>query len=527
MQDSIPVTDAFRISRTGTPRGIAPTSRFTGNPTTDITHQSMKLLTTSLLALLPAVAAVQADVRVTNLFTDHMVLQRDIPCPVWGLADAGETVTVKLGDAQGSATAGADGKWMVKLPPLKMNASGQDLVITGKNTLTIKDVLTGDVWLCSGQSNMEWNLGSCNAGEDIAAASLPAIRRIKFPHVSLSKPTTDVPGKWETCTPQSAGGFTAVGFYFARRVQKETGVPIGLLDDSWGGTRIEPWAPLVGFEQEPSLSGIVEAVKKRDAEAAGSPENKPLDPTQPVALYNGMINPVVPYGIKGALWYQGESNGGEGDEYYHKTRALVNGWRNVWAQGDFPFYFVQLANFNKDEKTPAGADGWARLRMAQTKSLQIPRTGMAVIIDIGEAGDIHPKNKFDVGERLALWALHHDYGKKDVVFSGPLFKEAKVDGAKIRVSFDHAASGLIVGKKDGRNPVTAVADGKLARFAIAGEDKKWVWADAVIEGSSVVVSSPEVPKPVAVRYAYSMNPEGANLYNKEGLPASPFRSDDW
>jgi sialate O-acetylesterase len=240
-----------------------------------------------------------------------------------------------------------------------------------------------------------------------------------------------------------------------------------------------------------------------------------------------MIAPVLPFGIKGALWYQGESNGGEGDEYYSKMRALIGGWRKVWNQGDFPFYFVQLANFQKDSNTPQGGDGWAKVRQAQTKSLQIPHTGMAVIIDIGEAADIHPKNKFDVGERLALWALHHDYGKKDVVPSGPLFKAATVEGAKMRVSFDYADKGLIVGKKDGRKPVEAVAGGKLARFAVAGEDKKWVWGDAVIDGNSVVVSSPEVPKPVAVRYAYTMNPEGANLYNKEGLPASPFRSDEW
>ncbi len=487
----------------------------------------MKLIAFCFPALVLTGSAVQADVRVTNLFTDHMVLQRDIPCPVWGTAEAGETVTVKLGASEGTATADAAGKWSVKLPAMKMNAAGQDLTISGKNTITIKDVLVGDVWLCSGQSNMEWGLGGCNAPEDIAAANLPNLRRIKFPHVSLSKPTTDVPGKWEACSPQNTAGFTAVGFYFARRVQKETGVPIGLLDDSWGGTRIEPWIPLEGFAAEPALSGILDAVKKRDAASLAVEANTPLDAGQPGALYNGMIYPVVPFGIKGALWYQGESNGGEGDEYYAKMRALVGGWRKVWAQGDFPFYFVQLANFNKDVNTPEGGDGWAKVRMAQLKSLQIPHTGMAVTIDIGEAGDIHPKNKFDVGERLALWALHHDYGKKDLVPGGPLYKSATVEGAKMRVSFDYAGSGLIVGRKEGRKPVEAVPGGKLARFAIAGEDKKWVWADAVIDGNSVVVSSPGVPKPVAVRYAFTMNPEGANLYNKEGLPASPFRSDEW
>jgi len=479
----------------------------------------------SLLPLLAAISAVRADVSVTNLFTDNMVLQRDLPCPVWGTAESGEKVTVKLGPSEASATAGADGKWSVKLPASKMNAAGQDLVITGKNTITIKDVLVGDVWVCSGQSNMEWAVNQSNGAEDAAAANLPNIRRIKLNHVSLNKPTTNVPNKWEVCSPQTAGKFTAVGFYFARRVQKETGVPIGLLDDNWGGTRIEPWVPLAGFEMVPELSAIADKVKQRDAAATGDPAR--IGHGEPVALYNGMIAPVMPFGIKGALWYQGESNGGEGEEYFHKMRALVGGWRTVWGQGEFPFYFVQLANFQKDNNTPEGGDGWARVRAAQTKSLTIPKTGMAVIIDIGEERDIHPKNKFDVGERLALWALHHDYGKKDVVPGGPLFKAAKVEGDKIRVSFDYAANGLIVGRKEGRNPVEAVADGKLARFSIAGADKKWVWADAVIDGGTVVVSSKEVPQPVAVRYAYSMNPAGANLYNKEGLPASPFRSDDW
>ncbi len=485
----------------------------------------MKQLPISLISLLASLAAASADVSVTNLFTDHMVLQRDLPCPVWGTAEPGEKVTVMLGLSQASATAGADGKWSVKLPASKMNATGQDLVISGKNTLTIKDVLLGDVWVCSGQSNMEWTINQSKSVEDAAAANLPNIRRIKFNHVSLNKPTTNVPRKWEVCTPQTAGNFTAVGFYFARRVQKETGVPIGLLDDNWGGTRIEPWVPLAGFEMVPELSAITEKVKQRDAAATGEPAK--IGSGEPVALFNGMIAPVLPFGIKGALWYQGESNGGEGVEYFHKKCALVSGWRKVWDQGDFPFYFVQLANFQNDTNTPEGGDGWARVRAAQTKSLSIPKTGMAVIIDIGEANDIHPQNKFDVGERLAHWALHHDYGKKDVVPSGPVFKDAKVEGDKIRVSFDYAGGGLIVGKKEGRKPVEAAADAKLARFAIAGADKKWVWADAVIDGGTVVASSKEVSQPVAVRYAYSMNPLGANLYNKEGLPASPFRSDDW
>lgn len=244
-------------------------------------------------------------------------------------------------------------------------------------------------------------------------------------------------------------------------------------------------------------------------------------------MYNGMLHCVVPFAIKGALWYQGESNGGEGDEYLAKMRALVGGWRKIWNQGDFPFYHVQLANFEKPNDDPAGGNGWARCRMAQLQSLTIPRTGMAVTIDIGEGPDIHPKNKFDVGERLAAWALHDEYGKKDITPSGPLYKELKVDGNKAIITFNHTGRGLMVGKKEGREPAKAVPNGALQRFAIAGEDKKWVWAEAVIVGDSVVVSSPIVAAPVAVRYAFSMNPEGCNLYNKDGLPASPFRTDNW
>jgi len=244
-----------------------------------------------------------------------------------------------------------------------------------------------------------------------------------------------------------------------------------------------------------------------------------------------MIHPIVRFPIKGVIWYQGESNGAEGESYFHKMRALVEGWRKVWDQPEMPFYFVQLASYQKPTDAPAGGDGWAKLREAQRKALEIPRTGMVVAIDtvpLAVAGDIHPKNKVDLGMRLARWALHRDYGKADLVPSGPLFKGLKVEGDKVRLEFDHVGSGLMVGLKDGtRKPVVEEPTGKLKRFAIAGADKKWVWADAAIDGRTVVVSSPEVKEPVAVRYAFSMNPDGANLFNREGLPASPFRTDDW
>jgi sialate O-acetylesterase len=247
-------------------------------------------------------------------------------------------------------------------------------------------------------------------------------------------------------------------------------------------------------------------------------------------MYRGMIHPLARFPVKGFLWYQGESNGGEGDSYRQKMEALVGGWRRTWGRDDIPFYFVQLASFQNPSDDPAGGDGWARLREAQRQALAIPRTGMAVITDtvpFEARGDIHPRNKFDVGTRLARWALHHDYGKREVVPSGPLFKSLEVAGDKARLSFDHLGGGLMVGRKQGRTPAVEDRDTKLRRFAIAGEDRKWHWADAVIEGEAVVVSCPAVPKPVAVRYAFSMNPDGANLYNRAGLPASPFRTDDW
>ncbi len=515
-----------------------------------------------MLIGLAGVRTVVADVSVPAVFSDFMVLQRGMEVPVWGKAEAGEKVTVSFGGKEVSTEAGADGKWMVKLPAMEASAEGRELVVAGKNRLGIQDVLVGDVWMCSGQSNMEWSMGACDAAEDIAAADFPAIRRIKAGHVSLSRPTDVVPGKWEKCTPQSARGFTAVGFYFARKVHQEVGVPVGILDCNWGGTRIEPWTAPEGFAMVESLKGMAEEMKKREAayraemgkrldeveawigkvrEAVKTedgeippqpqiPGNPAAGSGSPMALYNGMVHPMVPFGIKGALWYQGESNGGEGDEYFEKMRALVLGWRKVWGQGEFPFYFVQLANHEQPTDDPAGGNGWARHRMAQLRAMkEIPKAGMAVIIDVGEAGDIHPKNKFDVGERLARWALNRDYGKTDVVVSGPIFDSASVEGDKVRVKFmaESLGGGLMVGKKEGRKPTEGVKDGKLERFAVAGEDKKWVWAEAVIDGDSVVVSSPQVAAPVAVRYAYSMNPAGANLYNKEGLPASPFRTDGW
>jgi len=509
-----------------------------------------------------------ADVRLHRVFTDHMILQRDTAAPVWGWADPGEKVSVQFGGQNVSAVTDEKGKWSVKLVPMKANTTPQALVVIGKNRIELTDIVVGDVWLCSGQSNMDFRLGGCNAPQDIETADFPAIRFISLPILCAEKPNEDVQTReswfhWNVCSPQTAGGVSAVGFYFARRIHRETDVPVGLLVSSVGGTNIEKWMPRESFAGTRDLDEIGKTIDRAVAEyrkdvaesirrverwlpmakqaLAGNqdlPEAPeiPRHPVMPgpraggnwVHLYNGMIHPLVRFPIRGAIWYQGENNSEEEDTYVAKMNALIGSWRGLWGQ-EFPFYYVQLANWLKPTDIPSGDDRqyrWQRCRMGQLKALSIPKTGMAVTIDVGDAEDIHPRNKFDVGERLALWALAKDYGKKDLVYSGPLYRGMKVEGGKIRVEFDSVGSGLMVGKKDGRNPAVEDKAVKLNRFAVAGADKKWVWADAVIDGETVVVSSPQVPDPVAVRYAFSINPEGCNLYNKEGLPASPFRTDD-
>lgn len=517
------------------------------------------VLTCSASLIASALSAL-ADVRLPKIFTDDMMLQRDLPVRVWGWADAGEEVHATLAGKSAATTAGAKGLWMIELPALKTGEK-LELTVKGKNQVTLKNLLVGDLWICSGQSNMEMTLGEClDAAEDIKAAEFPQIRRIKMNHVQSGQPEAEAPTAtpWQVCSPQTAAAFTAAGFYFAREIQQKTGVPIGIVDVNWGGTAIEPWVAPEGLalvdKLKPELAGMQDAAKayraglpaalaemekwiaqtRRDLATGAPTASPPAFPAAPVGrwsgMYHAMVHPLTGLPIKGALWYQGESNGGEGDTYYDKMCALIGGWRKQWGQGNFPFYFVQLASFQNPIEDPAGGNGWAKLREAQVKSLTIPNTGMAVIIDtlpLSDAGNIHPRNKYDVGLRLARWALGRDYGQKDLVVSGPLYKAARVEGEKMRLAFDHAGAGLMVGKKDGRQPVVETPQEKLKRFAIAGADKKWFWADAVIDNNTIVVSSPEVKAPVAVRYAFEMNPDGANLYNRDGLPASPFRTDDW
>lgn len=466
-----------------------------------------------------------AEIKLPKVIGSNMVLQRDLPVPIWGWGEAGEKVTVSFAGQSKSAIVDQQGNWIIRLEKLKANAYPSDLVVEGSNRIELENILVGEVWICSGQSNMEWKVSQCaNPEKEITTANYPNIRLFDVPgHTVHRIPQRMGNGKWQVCSPESVASFSAAGYYFGRRLHRETRVPIGLIGSNWGGTRIEPWTTLAGFRSIPELSNIANAVEDYNADT-------PIKPFTPTAIYNSMVHPLTPLALRGAIWYQGESNAEDGAAYYRKKHALVNGWRQAFQNPKLAFYWVQLCNFRTPGVTPGGGDGWAKIREAQARALDLPDTGMAVIIelaDVDNPDDIHPKNKQDVGARLAQWALHQTYGKKELVPSGPLFAEHQIKGEEIIVSFRHVGSGLMVGKKEGLSPTKEIKGGILKHFSIAGEDKQWHWADARIKGDRVVLSSLMVRKPVAARYAYTMNPADANLYNKEGLPAGPFRTDDW
>ncbi len=488
-----------------------------------------------------------AEVRLPHIFGDHMVLQRDAPLPVWGWADPGEEVSVTLGQETQRAKADPGGAWRVTLAP-KPAGGPHELRVEGRNRITLRDVLVGEVWLCSGQSNMEMGVTLVKDGAtEAAAASDPQLRLFMVPNRPAGQPLSDVDASWQVCTPQSIaaggwGGFSAVGYFFGRELRRELGVPVGLIDATWGGTLIEPWTPRAGFERSPTLRRVHEQIVAADGvyqraivaslpaieawtraaraamENGGEPPPPPEFPRhalaserQPTGLYNGMIHAVAPFAIRGAIWYQGESNvmSGDGAVYLDKMRALMDGWRSVWSQREFPFYFVQLAPFRYQRTDPTRL---AEIWDAQRRALEIPATGMVVTTDITDLADIHPSNKQEVGRRLSLWALAKTYGRSGVAYSGPLFREIAVEGSSVRVRFDHADGGLA--SRDGA---------PLSWFEIAGEDGRFVKAEARIDGETVVVSSGAVPAPKAVRFAWGMEAQ-PNLVNKAGLPASPFQS---
>ncbi len=639
--------------------------------------------------------------KLAAVFSDNMVIQHGIAIPVWGWSEPGDKITVEFRGQKKTALARKDGTWSVKLGKAPISCEPREIRVSSKisksSILQIKNVLVGEVWVCSGQSNMEWQMvNTRNAAHEMATANYPNMRLFTVPKVADISPKQDIVGSWSCCSTETIGGFSAVAYFFGREIHRKTGVPVGLINTSWGGTIAEAWTSreamtadpffkkVIG-EYESELSNPDDAVKgvaakqkewsekfdikdtKNEGEGKGwhkpdtdtanwremelpttwqaaghvysgifwfsrevdvpahwagqdltlaiGPTDKsdvtyfngtrvgsitmeqrsdawctpriytvpgnlvksgrnvitvrvfsniygggligtpnqmllipvagkdetpiPLsgvwkyeietnfglvqpppppprgqgNPNSPYMLFNNMIKPILPYGMRGAIWYQGESNADKAKQYRNLFPLMIQSWRKAWKQGSFPFYFVQLANFNPVKKQPDDSQ-WAELREAQTMTLSLPNTDMAVIIDIGEAADIHPRNKQDVGLRLALPALAKLHGFKNLVYSGPIYKSMKVEKGNVRISFNHVGGGLVVHGK------------KLEGFSIAGKDKKFVWADARIEGSTVVVSNPQVTKPVALRYAWAENPP-CNLFNSSDLPASPFRTDNW
>lgn len=503
-------------------------------------------LRTTLVAGALATVAVQADVRLHPLFSDHTVLQQGKAVPIWGWADAGEKVTVEFGQQTVSTVTDDSGRWQVNLKPLKATAASRTLRVSGKNALSLQDVVVGEVWICSGQSNMEWPLrASANPEADIRASANPLLRLF-----TVQKATSQIPLRnfanpaghnWKLAEPESTAGFSAVAYYFGRDLQAALGVPVGLIHTSWGGSPAEAWTSPETLRDNhvyarDILSTVPNILRNRKAAmakweidrdtavAAGKPApGKPFAGWLPSDLYNAMIEPLLPYGVGGAIWYQGESNASRAWQYRSLFADMITDWRQAFCQGDFPFLAVQLAPWDKNRKRsiaditqdPVESD-WAELREAQNHAAKVLRkVGVAVITDVGDKDDIHPTQKQPVGARLALLAQRIGYNRKNAAH-GPVFRSQSVSGNSIVLNFGETAGGL-----------KSLDGAALTGFAIAGEDRKWHWAKAEIRGSSqVVVSSPAVAKPVAVRYGWADFPV-VNLADKGGLPASPFRSDKW
>lgn len=498
------------------------------------------------LLLLPFGKISAGELKLAAVFSDHMVLQRDKPVPVWGWADQGEKITVEFGGQKQSAVADGDGKWQVKLDPLEASAESQTLKVLSDHPdrkAEVSDVLVGEVWLGSGQSNMAMTVNRVKDFEaEQAAAKFPLIRMFKEESTASATVQANSKGKWAVCSPETVAGYSATLYFFGRELHRDLNVPVGLINSSVGGTPIESWIAEDAQRKTPELKDLVEAQAKAaaaideatmkanyekqlarwktQAEKAKKDGTKaPRRPTDPLetirrkgnsgGLFNGKIASLIPYAIRGVVWYQGEANSapGKGAYYQYQLPLLVNDWRARWGEV-LPFAWVQLPNFGRE------GDGWSLVREAMLKTLSLPKTGMAVTVDIGETKDIHPKNKQDVGGRLALWALGDVYGKTVPATSGPLPTEHEVKGDSITVTFLHADGGMVA------------KGGELKGFIVAGEDQQWKPAQARIVGKTVVVSSSEVSKPVAVRYAWSADPH-CNLFNEAGLPASPFRTDDW
>ena len=474
---------------------------------------------------------VRADVSLPNIFGDHMVLQQGQKNKVWGRAEAGESVTVTIDQQKHQATADAKGDWHLMLEPLPVGGP-YELAVKGKNEIKFTDVLVGEVWVCSGQSNMQWSIDQSNDPDlERAAANFPLIRMVNVPQVGTQEPQWNFNGSWKVCTPENVGKFSAVGYFFGRQLHQTLGVPIGLINNAWGGSACEAWIrrdllaadaqfqPLLDrwaqmearFQTLSNKTELTEDEKKQLNQLRGQMSGN----ARPGNIYNGVLKSHLGYGIRGAIWYQGESNASRAYQYRELFPLMISSWRTEWNQGDFPFYWVQLADFLPEKPEPSDSS-WAELREAQTMTMaRLPNTGQAVIIDIGEGKDIHPKNKVDVGRRLARWALAKDYGVA-IPYQSPQYQSMEKQGSKVLLTFDHVGSGW--------RPFDV---NEPRGFAIAGADHKFVWASAkILPTGQIEVWSDLVPEPAAVRYAWADNPV-CNLFSQSGLPLTPFRTDDW
>ncbi|MGA3018540.1 MAG: sialate O-acetylesterase [Bryobacteraceae bacterium] len=502
----------------------------------------MKFCAAALVVLSIVPLAAEATVKPAALFGDHMVLQSGMPVPVWGTAGPGEPVTVTFSGQRQSVAADAAGKWMVRLTDLQPGGP-YEMTIAGANTITIRDVLVGEVWLGSGQSNMAFTVskkaasyaGLVDEEKEIAAANYPKLRMFTGKSVRSDEPQPDLQGQWLVCTPETVPGFSAVAYLFGRNLHKELDTPVGMLVLAYGASTAEAWLPRETMAADPLLKPMLDgfdaavAFYRKNPQAPGDqapappqtinarpgpPPRQQRDPVQdqhqPTVLFNGMIHPAIPYAIRGVIWYQGESIVG-GDAgvtlYPHVQNAVVTEWRKLWGEGDFPFYVVQLAAQANISNNP-------RVREGQAAVLSLPNTGIAVTIDIGDEKDVHPHNKEPLGDRLTLIALANVYHRQ-IEFSGPVYESMSIERSAIRLKFSHLGGGLVA------------KGGPLKWFQVAGADRKFVDADARLDGDTIVVSRADVTMPQAVRYAWDNYPEGCNLYNAAGLPSAPFRTDKW
>jgi sialate O-acetylesterase len=500
-------------------------------------------------ALLLALAAhAAAELKIPAVFGENMVLQQKQANPVWGWDTPGTGITVTFSGQTKTTKAGDDGRWTVNLDPLDASADPATLSVTGTSTRDIANVLVGEVWLSSGQSNMRWSVNATwDYDLEILSANHPQIRLLTMPNVGTQEPQKDFNGQWKVCSPETVGPFSAVAYYYGRLLHQTLGVPVGLIDVSWGGSAAEAWVRRPLLENDERFKAYMDQwrnteanfdftkaqaehqekmkeweAKRDEAKAANQPiPQQPRPPQNPLAgnqrpgnLHAGSLNPVIGYGIRGVIWYQGESNASRHAQYHDLMSLLITSWREEWRQGDFPFYFVQLADYLAEKPEPGDSD-WARLREAQTRTLnEVKNTGQAVIIDTGEANDIHPRNKQDVADRLARWALAKDYGFDKIPHRSPELASIEMAGGKATLTFDHVGGGL-----------RGVDYHDVRGFAISGTDGQWHWAEAkILSNNRIEVSSSQVPEPTAVRYAWADNPV-ANVRTLEGLPLTPFRTD--